>query len=246
MTVTAPPAIQARLLDLREIDDELGRIGAHRKRLLAGAELKAAEADRAAKRAVMADRRGALEDARAELKRIESDVQVVEQRLARDRTRLQSVTSPKDAQGLEAEIESLLRRRGTLEDGELEVMQRVEDLDAEVAGLEAEVAAVEAAHAALIGDRDDAVAGLAEQERRATENRAAITGGLPADLLALYERQRARYGVGAALIRARVSGGSGVELTGADLAAIRAAAPDDVVLDPESGCILVRTEESGL
>jgi predicted nucleic acid-binding Zn-ribbon protein len=40
--------------------------------------------------------------------------------------------------------------------------------------------------------------------------------------------------------------GSNVKLTESDLQVIRASAPDDVVLCPDSGAILVRNEESGL
>jgi len=76
--------------------------------------------------------------------------------------------------------------------------------------------------------------------------RTELVASLPADLVELYERQRARYGIGAALLTRRVTGGSGVELTSTDLDAVRAAAPDDVVICPDSSCILVRTNESGL
>ena len=64
---------------------------------------------------------------------------------------------------------------------------------------------------------------------------------IPADLVELYEKQRARYGIGAAAAASRgVSMGSNVKLTESDLAVIRRAAPDDVVLCPDSGAILVR------
>ena len=69
---------------------------------------------------------------------------------------------------------------------------------------------------------------------------------VPDDLLALYERQRARYGFGASLLQGGVSTASGVTLTGSDLQTVRRAAPDDVVLCPDSEAILVRTAESGL
>ena len=73
-----------------------------------------------------------------------------------------------------------------------------------------------------------------------------IAGGIGDELLALYNRQRERYGIGAALLTRGVSMGSNVKLHESDLAKIRLADPDDVVLDPDSSCILVRTEESGL
>jgi predicted nucleic acid-binding Zn-ribbon protein len=43
-----------------------------------------------------------------------------------------------------------------------------------------------------------------------------------------------------------VSEASGLKLNEFDMATIRAAAPDDVLICPESSAILVRTEESGL
>jgi predicted nucleic acid-binding Zn-ribbon protein len=235
--------VQARLLDLAALDADLGRIAAHRKRLDADAAMTKATAERSAARRAVADRRGDLEDARRELGRIEGDVALVEQRLVRDRGRLASTSSAKDAQGLESEIASLLHRRSVLEDGELDVMGRVEDGEAALAAAEAALGEIEARISALQLDRDDALSGLAEQESRATADRAALVAELPADLVALYDRQRTRYGIGAAPLRGAVSGGSNMALTGADLAAVRAAPPDAVVLDPESGCILVRLPE---
>jgi uncharacterized protein len=237
---TAPPEVQARLLDLAALDAELGRVAAHRRRLEQDDAMAKAVAERSAARREVADRRGALEDARRELGRLEGDVGLVEQRLTRDRGRLAATSSPRDAQGLESEITSLLHRRSVLEDDELEVMGRVEDGEAALAEAEAALADTEARIAALQLDRTDALAGLAEQEARASEQRAALVAELPADLVALYDRQRARYGVGAAPLRGAVSGGSGMALTGADLAQVRGAPPDAVVLDPDSGCILIR------
>ena len=65
-------------------------------------------------------------------------------------------------------------------------------------------------------------------------------------LLALYEKQRTRYGTGASLLRGGVSLASGVKLLEDELQKIRAAAPDDVLICPSSDSILVRTDESGL
>jgi predicted nucleic acid-binding Zn-ribbon protein len=78
------------------------------------------------------------------------------------------------------------------------------------------------------------------------QKREQLVSRLPQDLVELYERQRERYGIGAALLTRKISGGSGVELTAIDLDKIRLSADDDVVLCPDSSCILVRTKESGL
>ena len=244
--VSAPPAVQARLLELQALDDELGRIAAHRRRLESSGELTAAIQERGALRRTAADERDVLEGLRTRLGRIESDVRVVEQRLERDRGRLATTSSAKDAQGLEQEVASLLRRRSALEDEELELMESVEEAEARAAAIATALSAADERVTALQTDRDDALAGLEAQQRTVAADRGTLVGELPADLVALYDRQRTRYGIGAALLRGGVSQGSNMALTGADLAAVRAAAPDAVVLDPESGCILVRTEQSGL
>jgi hypothetical protein len=94
--------------------------------------------------------------------------------------------------------------------------------------------------------RDTALVALGEERAEALAQRATLVVTVPDDVLALYEKQRERYGLGASHLRARVSSASGVELTGSDLAAVRHAAPDAVLLCPDSNAILVRTDESGL
>jgi uncharacterized protein len=239
--ITAPPETQARLLDLQAIDDELTRVAQHVRRLEQAGDIAASEAERTGLRRTAADRRGELEDLRTRIGRLETDVRTVEQRLERDRTRLASTSSPKDAAGLEQEIASLRRRREALEDDELVLMEEVETVEAAAAEVATALAAVEERLAGLRTDRDDALAGLTDQRSAATERRTALVAELPADLVALYDRQRTRYGVGAARLVGSVSQGSNMALTGADLAEVRAAAPDAVVLDPESSCILIRT-----
>ncbi|MBW4042333.1 MAG: hypothetical protein HIU86_09435 [Acidobacteria bacterium] len=239
--ITAPPAIQARLLDLQRIDDELTRIVQHRRRLEQAGDIAAAEAERSALRRSAADRRDELEDLRTRIGRVETDVKTVVQRLERDRSRLATTSSVKDVAGLEQEIASLHRRREALEDDELLLMEQVESVETAAATVETALGAVDERIAVLRTDREDAVAGLADQHRDAAARRGELVAELPADLVALYDRQRTRYGIGAARLVGAVSEGSNMSLTGADLASVRSAAPDAVVLDPESNCILVRT-----
>jgi predicted nucleic acid-binding Zn-ribbon protein len=246
VTVRADPQDQARLLDLQALDTRTQQI-AHAKRTLPQtAELAQIASALDTLRRRTAGESGTLDDLRTELRRIESDVAVVTTRLARDSARLQSTASSKDAQGLEHEIASLNRRQSDLEDMQLGVMERVEEQEAVLAGLETERTVLADRQAALTADRDAAVATLDAEEADVVARRAALVATLPEDLVALYEKQRSRYGIGAALLRRGVSGGSNVALTGSDLATIRSTPADVVVLDPESGCILVRTEESGL
>ena len=243
----ASPADQQELLRLQSLDTRLQQL-AHRLGSLPQAAPLAELAKRdTAVRGTRAEAFGTLEDARAELKRLESDVAVVEARIARDGDRLQHTSSTKDVAALESELASLAKRLSDLEDQELVVMERVESAEAVVAGIDDERASIGAEVAGLEGQRDEAAAGFAT-ERDATErDRAVVAGSIPADLLAFYEQRRTRGGgVGAALLSQRTCNGCTITLTGSDLEKVRRSAPDDVVQCPECDRILVRTDESGL
>jgi predicted nucleic acid-binding Zn-ribbon protein len=95
--------------------------------------------------------------------------------------------------------------------------------------------------------RDQALAEIAKDEEFRASGRAPIVADLPADLIALYDRIReASGGIGAAMLRAGRCEGCRLELFGSELAAVRSAAPDEVVRCEECGRILIRTAESGL
>lgn len=243
----ASPAEQQELLRLQSIDTRLQQI-AHKLGTLPQAAPLAelAQRDEAVRR-TRAEAVGGLEDARSELSRIESDVAVVEARIARDGDRLQHTSSTKDVAALESELVSLRRRLADLEDQELVVMEKVETAEGVVAGIDVERAAIAADVARLEAERDEAAAGFATERDHAERDRAAVAGGLPAELVAFYDQRRVRGGgVGAALLRQRTCGGCTITLTGADLAAVRSAASDAVLQCPECDRILVRTDESGL
>jgi uncharacterized protein len=245
--VKASAAEQQELLRLQSLDTRLQQL-AHRLGALPQAATLAELASRdTAVRGTRAEAIGGLEDARAELKRLESDVAMVEARIARDGDRLQHTSSVKDVAALEAELASLARRLSDLEDQELAVMERVENAEGVLAGIDEQRAAIAAETTKLEAERDEAATGLATERDAAERDRVVVAGGVTPDLLALYEQRRARgAGVGAALLRQRTCQGCNMTLTGSDLDTVRRAASDDVLLCPECDRILVRTDESGI
>ncbi len=246
MGLKAAPEDQALLLELQEFDTKLQQLD-HRLRTLPETAVLADLAKEAeALRRDLVERTGALEDAQAELGRVESDVKVVEARMDRDRGRLQATSSVKDVQALEQELAALARRRDELEEIELVVMEKVEELEGGVAAARAALEAMEARTAETTATRDAASSSIEEEKAHVAKDRATIAERVPEELLALYEKQRARYGVGASHLRGGISSASGVALNATDLGVVRSAAPDDVLLCPDSSAILVRTAESGL
>ncbi|UBQ03906.1 zinc ribbon domain-containing protein [Curtobacterium sp. TXMA1] len=242
----AAPEDQVVLLDLQRLDNDVTRLSHRITALQKGDRLTELGATAASLRAELAAATGEVEDAERELARLESDTATAQARIERDTTMLQNVASAKDAAGLESEMASLHRRIGDLETAELEVMEQLDVHRARVGDVESRLAQVEADRATLVAERDTEIARVEADRESAVQSRAAVAAKVPADLLALYDRQRARYGFGASLLQGGVSTASGVTLTNSDLQDIRRAAPDDVVLCPDSDAILVRTAESGL
>jgi uncharacterized protein len=183
-----------------------------------------------------------------EVDKSEADVQLVRDRAARDRARLDAGTgSAKDLQAIQHELASLSRRQSELEDIELEIMERAEALGEHVSVLERDRNELAARLAAAVEARDAAMGDFAVERDQVAGRRAAAVESVGEDLVALYERIRpSRAGTGAAELRQRRCGGCHMELNQVDMNRITQAPADEVLRCEECGRILVRTAESGL
>lgn len=243
--VKASPRDQRALLDLAELDSRIRRAEAARANPPQAARVKELLAERQSLTHELTALLGTRDDLRAEVARIESDVAVVDARRARDTERLAATANVKEAQGLESELASLARRKSDLEDAELELMERLEVADAAVAAQEDLIARTNAEGAELSAAAKAAVAEAESVLDAASRDREAVSAGIAEDLVALYEKLAARN-AGAGLLTRNTCGGCHMVLSGTDLGDLRRAEEDDVVMCPECGCVLVRTEESGL
>ncbi|MET0736241.1 MAG: C4-type zinc ribbon domain-containing protein [Microbacterium sp.] len=243
--MNASPADQRLLLEVAELDARIRTAEHARKNPPQAARVQELLALRQGLSQELSIRQGARDDLRTEIARIESDVAVVDARAARDSQRLAGSSNLKEVQGLESELQALARRKSDLEDGELDAMDRLEQADAAVAEQEALIAATNAEGTELSAEAKRVVAEATAAFDAASRDREAVAGGVPADLLALYDKLATRS-AGAAHLRRRTCEGCNMVLSGTDLQTLRGAAEDAVVTCPECGCILVRTEESGL
>jgi predicted nucleic acid-binding Zn-ribbon protein len=246
--VKAEPKAQHRLLDLQAIDTGLAQL-AHRRRTLP--ENAALEELARALSALEDERVRAqvgVDDLDRDIARMEKDVEQVRARKDRDQARLTMGSGPaRELEALQHEMVSLTRRQSELEDAELELMEKRETAQA---SLDEVVARLDAARSRR-GDtevrRDQLLADIERDAQARVAERVPVADSIPADLLALYDKIReSSGGLGAALLRSGRCGGCRIELFGADLARIKASAPDEVVRCEECRRIMVRTEESGL
>jgi uncharacterized protein len=246
--VKADPDAQRRLLDLQAIDTALAQLNHRRRNLPERTELQRLTREAAAADDERVRAQVAVDDLDRDIARLERDVEQVRTRASRDQSRLDAGTGPaRELEALQHEIASLARRKSELEDAELELMEQRETAQALLDEVARRVAEQREQIAATQARRDSTLADIGKEEEARQAERGPLAAGLPADLLALYDRIReASGGIGAALLRGGRCEGCRLELSGSELAAVRAAAPDEVVRCEECRRILVRTKESGL
>ncbi|MGN0064322.1 MAG: zinc ribbon domain-containing protein [Nocardioides sp.] len=245
----ADPSVQRRLLDVQELDSRVSQLRHQRGSLPVLAEIATLEKERLGIVDQLRDARIVVDDLTVEQKQADADVEQVKARRQRDRDRMDQglITNPKDLERMQGELESLERRIGTLEDTELEIMEKLEEAQQVHDGLDIRVSDIDAKLADLIGTRDEAWQGIDAELTEVLAKRAPAAEGMPADLMTLYDRLRdQKGGLAAAELRARRCGGCQLTLDNAELARIKAVPADSVVRCEECSRILVRTDESGL
>ena len=183
------------------------------------------------------------EELAGEIRRREAEVAANEARAAALEATLDSGTggSPRDLAAMADEVQSIRRRVHTLEDALLDLLEEAETTAATASELhrvrdERSAAVAGATEAAAAADAE-----LDAEEAALVPQRAALREGIPADLLATYDRLRSRLGgVAVAPLEDNRCSGCHLTLPATELDALRHAPPDAVVRHEECGRILVR------
>jgi predicted nucleic acid-binding Zn-ribbon protein len=190
-----------RLLDVQEHDLALDRLRHRRETLPERARLDAARGQLTGVERELATLGQERDRVLAEERRLDDEARSVGDHAAEVDRKLYSgtVTSPRELQAKQADVDMLKRHRSDLEDRELEVMERRETLDRDIGAREETAVRLRDDIAQLereIGTQETEIDAEAATERDA---RAAAATGLPDALLRDYETRRARNrGVGAA------------------------------------------------
>ena len=237
---------QRSLLELAELDAGLSRIEHRAKHLSEQQRVDQAQAAHREANDRLAALQIVIEDLDGQVAKFETEIDAVRRREDRDRTMLQAGSiDAKQLTDLQHELHTLQRRQGSLEDSLLEVMERREQLESERAG---ELRKIDELQSALTDAQkacDEATAEIDHLRHQNGSRRDELVAHLDANLVALYERQRARGGAGAGLLQGRRCGACRIEIGRGELARISAAADDDVLRCPECGAILLRVKDSG-
>jgi uncharacterized protein len=241
--LNADHADQLRLLDVQGLDSRIDQL-AHRRRTLPQlAELERVTGEVAQVRDLLVAAETEQSDVEREVAKSEADVEAVRQRSVRDRQRMDAgqVGSAKELEALQHELGSLAKRQSDLEEVELEAMQRLEDVQARVDDLRGRSVTLANEQTDLESQRDEAFTEIDKDSGYLAGERERTAEGMPADLMALYEKLRVdNGGVGAAALQGGRCLGCRLEQTPTELARIAAAPADEVHRCEECRRILVR------
>jgi len=183
-----------------------------------------------------------LSDVKRELLRAEADVEQVVSRITRDEARLSGGSaSPKELEQLQHEVGTLSTRRAELEEVELEIMMRVDSIQASISTFSQEGDE----QAAVISDleirKENALAAINSELETIASDRSKLVSGVEKSFIDLYEKIRADSGgPGAAALVAGACSGCNLSINAVEIKRLSDLAEDEVVRCEECRCILVR------
>ncbi|MGZ6734761.1 MAG: zinc ribbon domain-containing protein [Nocardioides sp.] len=244
----ADPFAQLKLLDIAEIDARILQLRHQLKNLPESKQIAELQIERKKVDDTAIDFRIQRDDLAVAVAKAEKDVEAVRVRRTKEQARIDAgqVTNPKDLERLQAELANIDRRIGVLEDEELEVMEQLDEATKAAAGFDLKIDEFDARIQELTNARTERAADVERELASITADRGPAIEGMPADLMALYDRIREQSGIGAAELRAKQCGGCRLSVEPAELSRIRTSPSDEVIRHEECGVIMVRTAESGL
>lgn len=235
---------QRSVLEIAAMDAELSRLDYRVKHLDEQQRFDVVQGEHGEANDKLAALRMALEDLEGQVAKFESEIESVRKREDRDRLLLDSGTvDAKHVGELQHELEALQRRQGSLEDSLLEIMEHREKLQEEQTAQLTRIDDIQVDLAVARTARDEALVVLDQSRHQSVSRRDELTASLPAELVALYERQRAGGGIGAGRLQGRRCGACRIEIDRGELARIEAAPENDVQRCPECSAILVRVRD---
>jgi predicted nucleic acid-binding Zn-ribbon protein len=174
-----------------------------------------------------------------ELKRSETDLELVEQRISRDLSRLNSTNNAKDAQGIQSELESLNRRKSDLEDIELAILDQKEEASAAYATVASDKSSIDEELAAAEARNEAEIMKLRSGLDLLTNDRAQQAARIPGDLIDLYDKKASR-GAPVARLVGRDCGACHINLGATALNEVQSLPRDEIATCPECQAILIR------
>lgn len=230
---------QADLLLLGNLDSEIARAKNSLAELTSGKSTKDMRELNLKLAGELIEARNQLDSVELELSRAEADLTTVEQRIEKDNVRLNATSNSKDAQGIQSELLTLAKRKSELEDMELAILDKKD----EVAALFAEVQARKTLNESELREAETKIEAEVLKQRSGldlmVQQRAQQAAQLPVELLELYEKKATR-GLAIGRLIGRECGACRISLGATAFAEIQGLASDEIATCPDCQAILVR------
>ena len=230
---------QADLLLLGNLDFEIARAKNSLAELASGKSTKDMRELNLKLAGELIEARNQLDSVELELSRAEADLTTVEQRIEKDNVRLNATSNSKDAQGIQSELLTLAKRKSELEDMELAILDKKD----EVAALFAEVQARKTLNESELRQAETKIEAEVLKQRSGldlmVQQRAQQAAQLPVELLELYEKKATR-GLAIGRLIGRECGACRISLGATAFAEIQGLASEEIATCPDCQAILVR------
>lgn len=235
---------QERLLALQQIDIDLLKIAHKIKNSPLNSNLESLNRSLMDTKNLLIAAETEKSDIQHELSRSEIDVEQVVSRIEKDEKRLASGTgTPKELEQIQHELGTLAKRRSELEEVELEIMVRIDDVSKRITDLQKQLASFEAELARVQSELEIEVRSLDSAKQSSLNAREALAPQIDKELLALYEKIRSSSdGLGAAQLVGDSCGGCHLKLNAAEMEKIKSLSDDEVVRCEECRRILIRVK----
>jgi predicted nucleic acid-binding Zn-ribbon protein len=230
---------QSALLKLSQVDLEIEQVKTEISKAVNSQELSDASAKLSEASGEVLAARTTFENLNMEARKADDNLHLVEERIARDLERLNNTSSPKDAQAMQAEVESLTRRKSDLEEVELEVLDRLEKAETELASISNAREVLSQVVTNLQETIQSQVDELKSRGRKLTADREILLAKVPEDVLSKYQNLAAKQ-IAVGQIENRSCTACRMGLTASTIDALSSLAEDQVGSCPECLAMIVR------
>lgn len=172
-------------------------------------------------------------------RKIDSDLSMVEKRIASDEQKLKSSASPKDIAGFQHEIEGLKNRKSLLEDSELSLLDKLEESEKRLTGLRNQKAEVEAELEQSKSELSQTLGSMRDQNSKINQEISSIKSQLPSELIDAFERKLAKGNAVGRIVRSACTA-CNMNLNSTAMAELSNVPADELATCPECAAIVIR------
>ncbi len=173
-------------------------------------------------------------------RKLESDIELVEKKIAHDESRMKNSTNPKDIAGFQHEIEGLILRKQMLEDSELSLLEELETVAGQLSAQKQKKTELEVSLQQRRDGLSEELGQMKMENQKLNSEIAAIRNSLAAELLAKFDARLAKGNAIGRIVRSACTA-CNMNLNSTAIAEISKVPQDEMASCPECNAIVIRS-----